>query len=89
MISQDQLDAIINEAGQSALDEVLLGRLRAAWPGVHFTLCMDDDIPVHARAVAEQGRFNVYLVNSSDHCSVLTNDTATASGVVLAEVIED
>ncbi len=89
MISQTQLDEIIREVEQASLNDALIVRLRGAYPGVHFTHCMDDDIPVNAKPVVEKGRFNVYLVNSSDHCSVLTNDAAVASGVVLAEVIED
>ncbi|MFD1692587.1 hypothetical protein ACFSHR_16845 [Azotobacter chroococcum] len=50
---------------------------------------MDDDIVVNAKPVAERPGFNVYLVNSSDHCSVLSNDLGSASGIVLAEIIED
>ncbi|MBB3103898.1 DUF6129 family protein [Azomonas macrocytogenes] len=89
MISQTQLDEIIREVEQSSLDDALLARLRNTYPGIHFTHCMDDDIVVNAKPVAEKSGFNLYLVNSSDHCSVLTNDTQAASGVVLAEVIED
>lgn len=89
MITQAQLDEVIRLAEQSNLDETLLIDLRAAHPGVHFTCCMDDDIVVYAKPVAERPKFNVYLVNSSDHCSVLTNDLDGASGIVLAEIIED
>lgn len=89
MISQSQLDEVIRVAEQSSLDESLLLTLRGAYPGVHFTCCMDDDVSVNAKPYAERPGFNVYLVNSSDHCSTLTNDPDIASGVVLAEVIED
>jgi hypothetical protein len=89
MISQDQLDDVIARAEQGPLGVPLLASLRQAHPGAHFTLCMDDDIVVNARPVAERPGFNVYLVNSSDHCLVLTNDLDAASGVVLAEIIPD
>lgn len=89
MISQTLLDDVIRQAEQGALDESLLASLRSAHPGVHFTCCMDDDIAVNAKPVAERPGFNVYLVNSSDHCSVLSNDLGSASGIVLAEIIED
>ena len=89
MISQELLDAVIRQAEQSVLGEPLLASLRDAHPGAHFTLCMDDDIMVNAKPVAERPGFNVYLVNSSDHCLVLTNDPEAASGVVLAEIIPD
>lgn len=89
MISQTQLEAIIHQAEQEVLGEVLVTRLRGTHPGVHFSCCMDDDITVNARPVAERPGFNVYLVNSSEHCSVLTDDLGAASGVVLAEIIEE
>ncbi|MFB8830577.1 DUF6129 family protein [Azotobacter sp. CWF10] len=88
MISQTLLDDVIRQAEQGRWAS-LLASLRAAHPGVHFTCCMDDDIAVNAKPVAERPGFNVYLVNSSDHCSVLSNDLGSASGIVLAEIIED
>ncbi|PMR73788.1 DUF6129 family protein [Billgrantia endophytica] len=89
MIDQTLLSSVIQRAEKDTLDETLIASLRSAYPGVHFTLCMDDDIAVNAKPVAERLGFNVYLVNSSDHCSVLTNDPDAASGFVLAEVIAD
>ena len=89
MISQELLDDVIRQAEESILDDALIARLRAAHPGVHFTWCIDDDIAVNARPVAERAAFNLYLVNSSEHCSVLTNDGDAASGIVLAEIIPD
>ncbi len=89
MLNQSQLEEVIHAAEQSTLDERLLATLRAAYPGVHFTCCMDDDVSVNAKPYAQRPGFNVYLVNSSNHCSTLTNDPDIASGVVLAEVIED
>ena len=46
-------------------------------------------VPSLARRWAERDTFNLYLVNSSDHCSKLCNDAESASGIVLAEVIAD
>ncbi|ACO76408.1 hypothetical protein AvCA_01430 [Azotobacter vinelandii CA] len=89
MISQTLLDDVVRQAEQGVLGESLLASLRSAHPGVHFTCCMDDDVVVNAKPVVERPGFNVYLVNSCDHCSVLTNDLDSASGIVLAEIIED
>ena len=89
MISQAVLDDVVRQAEESVLDDALIASLRSANPGVHFTWCMDDDIMVNAKPVVERPRFNLYLVNSSDHCSVLSNDPEAASGIVLAEVIPD
>ncbi|EME02031.1 MULTISPECIES: DUF6129 family protein [Pseudomonadota] len=89
MISQTQLEDVIRQAESAPLDATLLASLRSAHPGVHFTCCMDDDVTVNARPIAERPGFNVYLVNSSQHCSVLSNDLDAASGIVLAEVVAD
>lgn len=89
MINHMLLCNVIQQAEQGELDEALLGNLRSAHPGVHFTLCLDDDITVNAKPVAERPGFNIYLVNSSDHCSTLTNDPDRASGIVLAQLIAD
>lgn len=89
MISQAVLDDVIRQAEEGVLDDALIARLRNTNPGVHFTWCMDDDIMVNAKPLVERPGFNIYLVNSTDHCSVLTNDTESASGIVLAEVIPD
>lgn len=89
MISQAILDDVIRQAEEGVLDDALISRLRSAHPGVHFTLCMDDDIMVNAKPLSQRAGFNLYLVNSSDHCSVLSNDPDAASGIVLAEVIAD
>jgi len=87
MIEQSLLDAVVARAESGVLGEALIAELRDAHPGVHFTWCMDDDIAVNAKPVTQRDTFNLYLVNSSDHCSVLTNDPESASGIVLAEVI--
>jgi hypothetical protein len=89
MIHQSLLDSVIHQAERHPLDDELLANLRGAFPGVHFTCCMDDDIVCNARPVFQCAGFNVYLVNTNSHCSVLTNDLDVASGIVLAQVIED
>lgn len=89
MITQLQLDEVIGVAEQEPITDALLVRLRAAYPDIHFTRCLDDEVSVNAKPAVERASFNVYLVNSSSHCSVLTNDLASASGIVLAEIIED
>lgn len=89
MISQALLDEVVSLTEQSVLDDALIAQLRAANPGISFTWCFDDDVVASARPVIKRERFNIYLVNSSEHCSVLTNDTVSASGMVLAEVLPD
>lgn len=66
------------------LDDSTLECLRGRWPGLHFTLCGDDDVPARLSPVLARPGFNLYLVNGSEHCLTLTNDPEVAIGVVLA-----
>jgi hypothetical protein len=49
---------------------------------------MDDDVGVQA-SVASRSGFNIYLVDGREHCLKFTTDIGHATGLVLAEVIED
>lgn len=73
---------------QQGLNEQTLSQLRDQYAGHHFTWCMEDDIHV-GKPYLERSLFKVYLVDSREHCSKLTNDETIASGVVFAECFED
>jgi hypothetical protein len=87
MITQQDLDAIITQVDQQGLSESVLAALRQQFD-YHFTYCMDDDMDAHEPAMTRAG-FNVYFVNSADHCAHLTKQPELASGFVFAEVIDD
>lgn len=93
MITPEQLEAVdtqVKEAMVSApLDEAVVGQLREAFPGVHFTWCMDDDVSDRAKPVREAGGYNIYLVDAREHCMTLTSDAEAATGLVIAEVEDD
>ena len=65
-----------------------LSALRQQYPTIHFTYCMDDDLPNNA-PVFEHKNFNLYLIDGRDHCLCLTNDFEAATGIVVAEIIAD
>lgn len=88
MISLENAQLIANQVKDRGLDYDTLTVLREEYPDIHFTYCMDDDI-VNAKPVLEQEAFNVYLVDGREHCLCLTNDFDVATGLVLAEIIED
>ncbi|MDP2835064.1 MAG: DUF6129 family protein [Pseudomonadota bacterium] len=89
MIPADVLAAIADAATVlPALDDAGMAQLRADWPGLHLTLCSDNDVPARLPAVLERPGFNLYLVNGQEHCLTLTNDPEVAIGVVLAWVDE-
>lgn len=88
MITQEQLTAIASEVAQHPLEEQILPGLRSSFPDVHFSYCMDDDVDCEAAALESDG-FNIYLVDSSDHCLKFTRELNIATGVVIAEVLGD
>ena len=73
---------------QDFIDEGVVTSLRAAYPDIHFTYCLDDDINA-GKPVIEEEKFNVYLIDGREHCLCLTNDYDIATGIVIAEIIDD
>lgn len=73
---------------QLPVDESTVTGLRQAYPDIHFTYCMDDDI-VTGKPVVETDAFNLYLIDGREHCLCLTNDHDVATGLVVAEVVND
>lgn len=65
-----------------------LSTLRQLYPAIHFTYCMDDDLPNNTPVVEHKG-FNLYLIDGREHCLCLTNDFEAATGIVVAEIIAD
>jgi len=88
MISPEQLQNIAATLRAQVLSETVVSELRSEYPGIHFTYCMDDDIP-NNEPVLESESFNLYLVDGREHCLCLTRNYEHATGVVIAEVIED
>jgi hypothetical protein len=88
MIDAATLDRIADMTQSQGLDEATVQALRAAWPGMHFSYCMDDDI-CGVAPVRELRGVNLYLVDAREHCLSLTSDPDVATGLVLAEVEAD
>ena len=88
MLNEAMIDDIARFVDQQGATDETIAALRGQFEGCHFSLCFEDDINTNARPFREFSAFNLYLVDSRDHCSVLTNDEANASGVVIAEVLE-
>jgi len=88
MITPEQLHSIANKVAEQPLNEAVIGNIRSQYPGIHFTYCMEDDIPNH-QPVLESNGFNLYLVDGREHCLCLTGHYEHASGIVIAEIIAD
>jgi hypothetical protein len=81
----DQVIAIITRAGASTES---VAALREAFPDLHFTYCLDDEIGAGIAPLREADGFNLYLVDGRNHCLTFTSDIDAATGMVLAEVTE-
>lgn len=71
----------------NGVSQEVINELRAKYEGRYFTYCIEDDIN-SGSPVVEREQFAIYLVNSQDHCSVLTNNCSSASGYAIAEFVE-
>lgn len=92
MIEAGQIDDTLIETVVQCLqgvepDEETVAALRREFPGIHLTWCMDDD--VMAEPVFEGQTFNLYLVDSREHCVSLTQDMGVATGLVVAGLQDD
>lgn len=89
MITQSQIDQV-NEFTllQSSISDNTVIQLRSQHPQIHFTYCMDDDVQV-GYPVIENRSFNLYLIDSSNHCLSFTRDMELATGIVIAEIEQE
>ena len=89
MLAQETVAGIAAEVeAGGGLSEQALAALRASHPNIHFTYCMDDDVGVQTPYASRPG-FKLYLVDGREHCMKFTREISHATGLVLAEVIED
>lgn len=86
MISPEQLQMVASKLRQQALDEDVVRQLRLDYPDVHFTYCLEDDIPTHEPMLQDEN-FSLFLVDGRDHCLCLTRNYEHATGIVVAEII--
>ena len=85
---QEQIEQISQATIQhDNLSETSVNQLRDRFPDIHFTYCMDDDV-IAAKAVYEHETFNLYLIDSREHCLCFTQDLEVATGIVVAEIEE-
>lgn len=84
MIDQATLQRIVARASELTLSESSVQHLRREWPGLHFTLCSEDDVPARLKPACTGDGFAVYFVSNASHCVAFTEDSNAATGVVLA-----
>lgn len=88
MITIEQIKTIVAKIETMGLSDDTVSELRQHYQPIHFTYCMDDDLPNNT-PVVEHKDFNIYLIDGREHCLCLTNDYDVATGIVVAEIIPD
>jgi hypothetical protein len=88
MISTEQVNEIAEKIDTLGVDEATVSALRQQYQPIHFTYCMDDDLP-NNEPVIEKAAFNLYLIDGREHCLCLTNNYDVATGIVVAEIIPE
>ncbi|MDD5273313.1 MAG: DUF6129 family protein, partial [Methylovulum sp.] len=83
MITAEQVQEIAQKINALGSSDTTVSQLRQAYQSIHFTYCMDDDLPNNTPIMEQEG-FNLYLVDGREHCLCLTNDYAAATGIVVA-----
>lgn len=88
MITAQQAQEIADKIVDLGVGDATVSALRQQYQKIHFTYCMDDDLPNNS-PVIEHKDFNLYLIDGREHCLCLTNDYESATGIVVAEIIAD
>jgi len=86
MINDELIDQIVTILSRAGLTDDSVAALRDAFPALHFTHCLDDDIGAGIEPAREAEGFNLYLVDGRSHCMTFTRDPDAATGLVLADI---
>ena len=86
MIDNALLATVLDQVAKRSCepDDVLVTHLRKSYPGTHFSICNDDDMPPRLSPAAGNTFCRLYFVDSTDHCLRLTSDHEAATGLVVA-----
>lgn len=88
MITETRIDAIQCMLQREGVNERAVSGLRRAYTDMHFTYCLEDDIG-EMTPFTEADEYNLYLIDGHDHCLSFTRDQEKATGLVIAEKIDD
>jgi hypothetical protein len=84
MIDSATLENILGAVSPRLTFDDLARQLRASFPGIHVTVCGEDDVPPRLTPAAENQHCYLYYVDANEHCLKLTTDAEAATGVAVA-----
>ena len=82
-LGPDELKVIDGVLSAPDADAGVFAQLRSRFPHLSWTKCDASDVP--ETPFRTYSRFEVHLVDRSDHCVEITADPARATGIVLAD----
>jgi hypothetical protein len=86
MITPDQLAQV----GAAVLQEASAASLRKRFPELHFTECSENDVSPRYKVASTVTGYDLYLISgATGHCLELTNDPASATGILIAAKVDD
>lgn len=77
----DQIRTLLEGEGSAA---ERIANLRKAFPGVSLTRCDASDMDTETPVLETPG-FDVYLIDTSEHCARITTQPEAATGLIVAE----
>jgi hypothetical protein len=86
MISSAQLVRV----GEATMLDARAASLRRRFPDLHFTECSEDDVSPHYHPALSVEGYDLFLISgATGHCLALTNDAASATGILVAAKVDD
>jgi hypothetical protein len=82
-LGPNELTAIDELLSAPGVDARVFAELRSRFPHLSWTKCDASDVT--EEPFRSYSRFEVHLVDRTDHCVQITADPARATGIVLAE----
>jgi hypothetical protein len=82
-VGTDELREIEQALSAPEADMRVFAELRSRFPNLSWTRCDASDVT--EEPFRSYSRFDVHLVDRSDHCVQITADPARATGIVLAD----
>lgn len=90
MITPEILDTVCAALANGVASQPQIDRrMREAFPGIPFTLCMDNDVPSRLKPLIQGEGFYLYGVATADHCASLTSNIESANGLAIALTEDD
>jgi hypothetical protein len=83
-LNEDAMARIEAALSWQDADPSALAEFRRDFPALSLTRCAVSDLGVE-QPFRQYQRFNLYLVDASEHCWRLTADPARATGLVVAQ----